>query len=364
MGEIQATPEGTRQYFQRIAVPSPKQKNFDGLSVASLGAGTYLGPADDATDGSYHKILVAAGLSGVNFFDTAIHYRCQRSERTLGKALQELEARGEPRESLVIATKGGTIPYEDSPEQFDDYIRIHFLDPGIMKAKEIAAGSHCMSPSFLANQIDASRKNLQLECIDLYYLHNPEIELAEVGEEEFYCRLRAAFGLLEEKVKEKKIARYGMATWNGFRQKKGALQLAKVLQCAGEVGGEFHHFKAIQLPFNLVMLEAIHIKNQIIGKEKKSIAEACVENRIALMVSSPFMQASVGSLCSKVFEKLPTGASRMNQALQFVLSAPQICTAFAGMKEIAHWEENRTALFNAPWSLPDWNAACLSLGIK
>ena len=108
-----------------------------------------------------------------------------------------------------------------------------------------------MSPRFLENQIEGSLKNLQVECIDQYFLHNPEIELAEIGEEPFYKRLLSAFELLEKMVAEKKIARYGLATWNGFRQKKGGLQLAKALQCARNAGGDSHHFKAIRSPLTL-----------------------------------------------------------------------------------------------------------------
>ena len=80
------------------------------------------------------------------------------------------------------------------------------------------------------------------------------------------------------------------------------------------------------------MLEAIKVKNQIFGKEKKSISEAASENGIALMASSPLMQSQVGLLPARVFELLPKEGSRMIASLQFVLSAPHICTAFAGMR--------------------------------
>ena len=359
-----ATHAGTGAYFEKVPVSPSKIRNFDGLFVSALGAGTYLGPADDAADGQYLKSLVHAGLGGVNFFDTAIHYRGQRSERVLGVALKELEANGLLRSMFVVGTKGGYFPHAGSPESLDEYIRTRFLDPGIIAADEIAGGAHCMSPRFLENQIETSLKNLQLECIDQYYLHNPEVELAEVGEEIFYKRLGSAFELFEKMVEKKKIARYGLATWNGFRLKKGGLQLTKAIQCARNAGGESHHFKAIQVPFNLIMLEAIKIKNQLFGKEKKSISEAAFENGITLMASSPLMQGQVGMLCSKVFDSLPKETSRMTQSLQFVLSAPRICSTFTGMKELAHWEENQKTLQKTSWSLVDWNEACLKLGIE
>jgi len=358
-----ATVSGTQEYFRKVPISLSKQKKIDGLAVSALGAGTYLGLSDDATDEQYLKILVEAGLGGVNIFDTAVNYRGQRSERILGKALKALDGRGFPRSSFVVGTKGGFFPCEGSPESFDEYVRVHFLDTGIVAAQEIAAGIHCMSPAFLETQIETSLGNLQIECIDQYFLHNPEVQLRETGEEIFYKRLEKAFQLFEKKVEEKKIARYGLATWDGFRQKKGSLQLAQALQCAKNAGGEEHHFKSIQIPFNLVMLEGISMKNQLFGKEKLSVLEAARQSKIAVMVSSPLMQGQVKLLCSRVFESLPKEESRMIAALQFVLSTPQISTAFIGMKDLAHWMENQKGLLQDGWSLAEWTAACAHLGI-
>lgn len=363
MGEKWATNEGTQKYFQWVSISPSKMRNFDELTVSALGAGTYLGAADDGVDKQYEQTLLLAGLAGVNFFDTAINYRCMRSERVLRKVIKELAARGVQREQIVIATKGGFLPCEGSPEQLEEYVRIHYLDTGIIESKDIVAASHCMTPDFLENQIATSLKNLGIECIDLYYLHNPETQLSEIPEEEFYRRLTAAFHLFEKKVEEKKIRRYGLATWNGFRLKKGALQLAKILQCAREAGGEKHHFKAIQVPFNLVMLEEIKLKNQLFGSTKKTLATAAKEQGIAILASASLMQSQVGHLCRRVFEELPAGAGKMIQALEFVLSSPQICTAFCGMKKKEHWEENKRVLHEENWPQPVWIKACQSLGI-
>jgi aryl-alcohol dehydrogenase-like predicted oxidoreductase len=74
-----------------------------------------------------------------------------------------------------------------------------------------------MSPRYLAHQLDQSLRNLKLQTIDVYYIHNPESQFAGVGREDFAARLRAAFQFLESAVDAGKIARYGVATWNGFR---------------------------------------------------------------------------------------------------------------------------------------------------
>lgn len=363
MAEKWATEVGTKKLLQRLSLDPSKQRTFDGLAVSALGAGTYLGSPDDATDRLYEEVLLQAALKGVNFFDTAINYRCMRSERVLGKVFQQLFAKEVSREQIVVSTKGGFLPCEGSLEQFEDYVRIHYLDTGLIEAKEITAECYCMSPAFLEHQIATSLKNLNLECIDLYYLHNPEIELALLGEEAFYARLRDAFTLFEQKIQEKKIRRYGLATWNGFRQKKNSLQLSKILECAKQAAGEAHHFRAIQLPLNLVMLEALHVENQLVEKENRPIIEVAQEHQIAVMASASLMQSQVTHLSPRVFEKLPPEKSPILQALQFVLSSP-VTTAFVGMKQLAHWEENREALFLPTWPQETWKEACTSLGIK
>jgi len=350
MIEKWATQEGTDKYFKWTQIDPSKVHNFDSLHISALGAGTYLGPVDDATDKMYEETLVAAGLNGINCFDTAINYRNLRSERVLGKAIKYLALKGVNREQLFISTKGGYLPYEDT---FEDYVRTHFLDTGVIELKDIVGESHCMSPSFLENQIQSSLKNLSLSCIDLYYLHNPEAQLAEVSEEEFYLRLTAAFSLFEQKVQEKKIQRYGIATWNGFRVKKGGLDFAKVLQCAVDAGGEGHHFKAIQLPLNLVMMEAV----------KQKIIEKALKHNIATFVSAPLMQGKVLRLSSQMFQRLPPAKSKMAQALEWVISTPNVCSAFCGMTHKAHLEENCAVLHTPMLSLEDWTQSCQTLGL-
>lgn len=366
MGEKWATETGTSKYFQWAPLSPHKQRLFDHLCVSALGAGTYLGSADDGTDQLYEQVLLKAGLSGMNFFDTAIHYRCQRSERVLKKVLRELAGRGVARDQIVIATKGGILPCEGSPDLLDEYVRTQFLDKGVMEQEEIVAGIHCMSPSFLENQIQASLKNLGIDCIDLYYLQNPEMQLLEIGEELFYERLQAAFSLLEKKVQEKKIRRYGIASWNGFRQKaehKGSLQLAKILECAQKAGGPQHHFRAIQLPFNLVMTEALKLKNQIQDTEKKSLFQTAQEANISVLISSPLMQGQVSHLSQRIFTSMPQGESKIRQALEFVLATPQVCTAFCGMTHLDHVDENSRCLQEPMWPLETWKEVCTSIGI-
>src|SRR5262249_59649573 len=106
-------------------------------------------------------------------------------------------------------------------------------------------GADCMTRRYLRDQIDRSRANLGLETLDVYYLHNPETQLGEVDRAEFMARVRAAFGALEEAVAAGSIARYGTATWTGYRvdpSDPGYLSLPDLVAVAREGGGARPHF--------------------------------------------------------------------------------------------------------------------------
>src|SRR5262245_40270285 len=100
-----ATPEGTLAYRNRVTSAEGHFREHRGLSLASIGIGTYLGNADDATDAAYRDAIVRAVELGTNVIDTAINYRGQRSERAVGQALRLAIDRGLiRREEVVVAT--------------------------------------------------------------------------------------------------------------------------------------------------------------------------------------------------------------------------------------------------------------------
>src|SRR5712691_4118283 len=249
-----ATPDGTKKYAARFALRAVKGhfREQHGLLLSSLGAGTYLGEADARTDQAYTEAIVAAVEAGANVIDSAINYRFQRSERSAGVALEELARRGFTREELVICTKGGFLtPDGDMPADASEYFNREYVATEILREGDVAAGCHSMAPRFIADQLERSRRNLGVETIDVYYLHNPETQLGEVPREMFNSRVRAAFEFLESAVAAAKIHFYGMATWNAFRQPENSpdyLSLATMESLARDVAGGSHHFRFVQLP--------------------------------------------------------------------------------------------------------------------
>ena len=344
-----ATPEGTERYRQRFQnrVAENHFRKEQDLWLSSIGIGTYLGNPDEYTDGRYTNAVVRAVELGANVIDTAANYRFQRSERSIGKAVKALMTTTDfQRDELVICTKGGYLPFDGGPpENVHTYIEETFVRPGIVGPGDIVGGSHCMTPAYLQNQLEQSLRNLELECVDVYYIHNPESQLGAVSEVEFYERLRLAFTTLESNIAKGKLKMYGVATWNGFRQPlgaKGSHSLERMVQTAAEVGGESHGFRFIQLPFNLAMPEALMLPNQKLrDAEPVTVLTAAAALGVTVVSSASILQGRVAQgLPETITEPLGSLATDAMTAIQFVRSTPGITTALIGMSSLNHVEEN------------------------
>jgi aryl-alcohol dehydrogenase-like predicted oxidoreductase len=343
-----ATPEGTTRYRERFK-DSAAPNHFrlqQNLWLSSIGIGTYLGNADDETDARYTRAVTRAVELGANVIDAAANYRFQRSERAIGKALLQLtETKDFPREEIIVCTKGGYLPFDGAPPRdIRGYIEETFVKPGIAGFEDFVGGSHCMTPRYLENQLAQSLRNLKLECVDVYYIHNPESQLGQVQEEEFYARLRAAFESLEQRRAEGWLKFYGVATWNGFRVPAGSSgyhSLARMLETARDVGGESHGFRFIQLPFNLAMPEALTLSNQLVDGQQLSTLEAAAELGVTVVSSASIFQGRVAQgLPKDLRESLGSLSTDAQSAIQFVRSAAGVTTALVGMSRIEHVEEN------------------------
>ena len=145
-----------------------------GLRVSVIGLGTmvhagHFGPMKD--EESLAAIDTALEL-GVNFIDTSDAYGAGYSETLLGNALKGR------RDKVILATKGGNVMV------------------GPNKGKRIFA------PEYIDDVLHGSLKRLHTDWIDLYQLHNPDVEVIERGE---------VWEVLEKRKKEGKIRHYGVS---------------------------------------------------------------------------------------------------------------------------------------------------------
>jgi aryl-alcohol dehydrogenase-like predicted oxidoreductase len=144
------------------------------LRVGVIGLGTmvhagHFGPMSDAE--SLSAIDAALDL-GVNFIDTSDAYGAGYSETLLGKALKG------KRDKVILATKGGNV----------------MVGPN--------RGKTDFSAAYISRVMDESLMRLQTDYVDLYQLHNPNVEIIERGE---------VWELLAQRKKEGKIRHYGVS---------------------------------------------------------------------------------------------------------------------------------------------------------
>jgi aryl-alcohol dehydrogenase-like predicted oxidoreductase len=357
-----ATTEGTARYRGRFESRLPGHlRQADGLWVSSIGLGTFLGEPTAACDELYREAILRAAEMGTNVFDTAINYRHQRSERAVGQALAAMTAAGVlRRDEVVLATKGGFLSFDATePEDPSAYFQENLIQTGLVDPQEVAAGCHVISPKYLKNQIELSRRNLGVATLDIYYVHNPETQLSAVSREEFYRRLQAAFEALEEAVAEGKIRIYGTATWNAYRvgpESREAMAVAEVLRVAQEVGGRDHHCRAFQLPFNLAMPEALVASTQVWNGRQVPFLEVARAHRLMVFASASLMQSHLTmGLPPDIQKRFPRFRTDAQRALQFVRSAPGITCGLVGMSRREHVEENlATASVAAPLTFEEF----------
>lgn len=342
-----ATAQGTLRYaarFQGRTAAGHFREVPGGLLFSSIGIGTYLGEPDEAADKGYADAVVAAIEGGINVVDSAINYRLQRSERSIGTALKKLAAKGFARDEIVLCTKAGFLaPDGEMPDDANEYFSREYIESGVFRPEEIAAGCHCMTPRYLADQLDRSLRNLGVECVDVFYLHNPETQLSDISRDELKKRIREAFVFLESQVSAGKIAAYGLATWNAFRddsKAQGYFSLAEMEEIAREVGGSDHHFRFVQLPVNLAMPEALIRPNQVVQGKTMAVVQAARALGITLVSSASLLQGQLTRNLPPYIGNALGLQNNSEQALQFARSVPGVTTALVGMSRVDHVRAN------------------------
>jgi len=347
-----ATKSGTWGYRDRFgdAFARTYFRRFGPGVVSSVGLGTYLGDPTDDCDRRYRESIAEALSNGINLVDTAINYRCQRSERVVGEALDRADV---DREEVVVATKGGFLPFEGSPpEDPGAYVRSEFVDAGLVNPEDLAAGSHAMTPAFLDAMLDRSLANLDLEAIDCYYVHNPETQLRIRDREAVYDGLQAAFERLERRRAAGDIGGYGVATWEAFRVPRGHdayLSLPEVVAraaaAAEAVGVDDHGLMAIQLPFNVTMADAVTVEAHRHPTEDRDVSALEYAQAVDLDVvaSATLAQGSLAASIPPEVDAELSGDTPAQRAINFARSAPGVTAALVGTSSPAHVAENVAA---------------------
>ncbi len=346
-----ATPQGTARYAARFveagAAHRGHYRSALGLTLSSIGYGTAAGEPSDLIDARYRMAIAEAVRAGCNVLDTAASYRMDRSEIALGRAVADLVAAGEcHRDELVIASKGGFIVYHHDAPAGDrvQYVYDRFIKPGIFEPDDLAGGIHCMAPNFLSQQIAWSLRDTDLRVLDIYYVQNPETQLAFVDRTTFRRRLQLAFARLEEEVAAGRVGFYGVATWEAFRKSPMAdqyMSLEIMLRLAAEVAGPDHHLRAVQLPINLAMAEAATLRNQPVKGSILTALRAARDLGLSVFASAALSQGQLNERTAELLaETFSDLRDSTHQALQFARSLTGVASALFGSTQAEHVRHN------------------------
>jgi D-threo-aldose 1-dehydrogenase len=138
------------------------------VEVSELGfGGAQIGnlytPVDDETAA---LAVEAAWGAGVRYFDTAPHYGLGTSEQRLGAALA-----GRPRSEFVVSTKAGRLLVPNPAPSGSD------LRSGGFAVPDDLTRLFDFTSDGIKRSLDASLERLQLDRVDIVYVHDPDNHL-------------------------------------------------------------------------------------------------------------------------------------------------------------------------------------------
>jgi hypothetical protein len=386
-----ATPEATRRLSARFTESAPNgyaTLGGTGLTVSRVGFGCYR--VDDLTPG-HREALETALAGGCNLIDTSTNYTDGGSERLVGAVVAERRGGGEGREGVVVVSKIGyvqgsnldvALERERSGSPFPEMVR--YMD----------GCWHCIHPEFLRDQLARSRRRLRLETIDVCLLHNPEYFLSDAKRrhagdlegrrEEFYGRLRAAFGFLEEAAARGEIGWYGISSNSAVvpPDDPEATSVSRMVEAALAAGGPDHRFRVLQMPMNLLESGGALVRNTGPGSSRTALEEAA-EAGLGVLINRP-LNAILGNRLLRLAEiavpeprdafeqevatrlrrwseaiggaidpSLPAswrGETLSRKAIGIVAGTPGVTTVLVGMRRRPYVEDTLGVLALAPLS--------------
>ena len=285
-----ATPKATKEFAAHYPQLKYNPMGNTDLYCSQSGFGGY---RIHISVPEHKEALEYALLNGINLIDTSANYGDGGSEKLIGEVIKNLITNKKiKRDNIVIITKAGYIQgqnYKESQNRKDEnrtWPDLVEYGPGI---------EHCIHPEFLEDQLNKSLDRLQLETIDFYLLHNPEYYLSwahKVGiplteaRQEYYQRISQAFNYLEKEVARGRIQYYGISsnTFPGHTDDYNFTSVETIWHIANNIASN-HHFRAVQMPMNLIEHQAVTTINQ---PSMKSALEFAWDKGLAVLINRPF----------------------------------------------------------------------------
>lgn len=283
-----ATQEATKAHMQRHPIAC-SSLGMSQLTVSQAGFGCYRVSAGVA----HHEAALRRALAaGINLIDTSTNYADGGSESLVGQVLTNLiQSDDLARNEVVVVSKVGYLQGQNLVLSRE----CKQLGRPFPELVEYAEGlEHCIHPEFLRDQLERSLERLKLKTLDFYLLHNPEYYLEwahkggqglEEARSEYYRRIKNAFAYLEEEVAQGRIRWYGISsnTFVAAADQPDFTCLETIRQIAESLDSR-HHFRLIQLPFNLLEPGAVLENNQPGGG---SVLEFARKKELGVLVNRP-----------------------------------------------------------------------------
>jgi voltage-dependent potassium channel beta subunit len=146
-----------------------------GLQVSALSFGSWVTFAKQVDTRLAKELLTEAYDAGVNFFDNAEGYEAGQSEVVMGQALKELDW---PRETWIVSSKvfwGGKLPTQRG-----------------LSAKHVTEACH------------AALRRLQVDHLDLYFCHRPDIDTP----------IEETVRAMDNLIRQGKVLYWGTSEWS------------------------------------------------------------------------------------------------------------------------------------------------------
>ena len=308
------------------------------LNYSKIGIGTYLGESNQSVDDKIYNVLTRALDSGINLIDTAPNYRCERSEKVIGKILEEYN-----REKITISTKVGFLPFNNTPpKNYNEYFQSKFIDSGIVPRDGVYGDWQSFHPDYIDWQLNESLKRLNTDYIDIYYLHNPDELLEFIEEDKFYSIIYDAFQFLDKMLILGKIKYIGISTWTGFLTGNNYLDLNKIIEISKSTLNS-DSFKFIQVPYNLAMTDYLTKKTQrnMENNKKCSLMNLAESKSIDVITSAPLYHGKLIKikLPKTLKNMLGSTATNAELSLNFSMSNPGSNSILVGVTGLSHLNE-------------------------
>jgi aryl-alcohol dehydrogenase-like predicted oxidoreductase len=283
-----ASQEATKAYRQKYQVAGSRLGTTQ-LTASQAGFGCYRVSAGVA----HHETALRRALgAGINLIDTSSNYADGGSETLVGQVLKNLIDKDElARDAVVVVSKVGYLQGQNFALSRE---RKQQGRP-FPELVEYAEGlEHCIHPEFLQDQLQRSLERLNLATLDFYLLHNPEYYLEwahqrghalESARTEYYRRIHNAFEYLEDEVAQGRIRWYGVSsnTFVTAADQPDFTCLETIWQIAESLNAA-HHFRLLQLPFNLLEPGAVQENNQPGGV---SVLDFAQKKGLGVLVNRP-----------------------------------------------------------------------------